>query len=259
MPSEIVPQSFTSEDFGTISVFTDNNGEQWFVAKEVCDVLGIDTNHVKESLDEDEVSNLRITEVGPKQGGRAPLVITEAGFYKLVMKSRKPNAKAFQRWVTHDVLPTIRKHGMYATPQTVQQMLSDPDTMIQTLEALKAERKRADALMEDNQRMLPKAVIYDTMIEAGGTMSLTKAARYLSQYDRRLNRKRLVGLLRADGLLCKQDMSPTKKAIDRGYMVQMIANDHDGKPVPPYAHLTRKGLDWCRAHYCQEVSGDAVA
>lgn len=255
MPSEIVPQSFTNEDFGTINVITDNDGEQWFVAREITDVLDLDRTATRR-LDDDEKG---VRSMHTPGGDQEVSIITEAGFYRLVMASKKPNAKAFQRWVTHDVLPTIRKHGMYATPQTVQQMLSDPDTMIQTLEALKAERKRADALMEDNQRMLPKAVIYDTMIEAGGTMSLTKAARYLSQYDRRLNRKRLVGLLRADGLLCKQDMSPTKKAIDRGYMVQMIANDHDGKPVPPYAHLTRKGLDWCRAHYCQEVSGDAVA
>lgn len=242
-------QVFNNEDYGTIRALK-VDGEPWFVAKDICDALGIATNHLRESLDDDEVSNLPITEVGPEFGGRAPLIVSEAGLYSLVLRSRKPEAKAFKRWVTHEVLPSIRAHGMYATPQTVERMLNDPDTMIMTLQALKAERARADALMEDNARLLPKATAYDIAIEAEGTMSITEAARQLSQYDRTINRKRLYALLRADGLVCKQDNAPTKKAIQRGYMVQMMTTRADGKANAPYAHMTRKGLDWCMRSYC---------
>lgn len=183
-------------------------------------------------------------------GEQEVTIITEAGLYSLIMASKKPEAKRFKRWVTHDVLPSIRSHGMYATPQTVEQMLNDPDTMIATLKALKAERQRANALMEDNARLLPKATMYDVAIEAEGTMSVTETARYLAQYDKTINRKRLFALLRADRLICQQDNAPTKKAIQRGYMVQMLTTRPDGKANDPYARITRKGLDWCLRNYC---------
>ena len=241
-------QVFTNEDFGSVRVLAIDS-EPWFVAKDVCDALGIATNHLREEgrgLDDDEVANLPNWE----GKGAAPLIITEAGLYSLILRSRKPEAKRFKRWVTHDVLPTIRKHGMYATPQSIERMLADPDTMIATLKALKAERKRADALMEDNARLLPKATMYDVAIEAEGTMSVTETARYLAQYDKGITRKRLFALLRADGLVCKQGNAPTKKAIERGYMVQVMTTRPDGRANDPYARMTRKGMDWCVRAYC---------
>lgn len=244
-------QVFNNEDYGTIRALK-VDGEPWFVAKDICDALGIATNHLREMLDDDEVSNLPIAEVGPEFGGRAPLIVSEAGMYSLIMRSRKPEAKAFRRWVNHEVLPSIRAHGMYATPASIERMLADPDTMITTLKVLKAERDRANALMEDNARLLPRATAYDIAIEAEGTMSITEAARYLSQYDKTVNRKRLFALLRADGLICKQDNAPTKKAIERGYMVQMMTTRPDGKANDPYAHMTRKGLDYCMHTYCAQ-------
>ena len=241
-------QVFTNEDFGSVRALTIDSAP-WFVAKDVCDALGIRTDTVRSILDDDEVDETNHDTIGVA-GGRAPLIITEAGLYSLVLRSRKPEAKRFKRWVTHEVLPSIRNHGVYATPQTIERMLADPDTMITTLKALKAERQRADALMEDNARLLPKATMYDVAIEAEGTMTITQAARYLAQHDKSVNVKRLYALLRADGLICKQDNAPTKKAIERGYMVQMLTTRSDGKANPPYARMTRKGLDWCLNHYC---------
>lgn len=246
-------QVFNNEDYGTIRALK-VDGEPWFVAKDICDALGIRTNTVRTILDEDEVTeaNVDTIDIGPEFGGRAPLIVSEPGMYALIMRSRKPEAKAFRRWVNHEVLPSIRAHGVYATPATIERMLADPDTMITTLKVLKAERERANALMEDNARLLPRATAYDIAIEAEGTMSITEAARYLSQYDKTVNRKRLFALLRADGLICKQDNAPTKKAIERGYMVQMMTTRPDGKANDPYAHMTRKGLDYCMRTYCAQ-------
>lgn len=241
-------QVFNSEDFGSIRAIKIED-EPWFVAKDVCDALGL-SNHRSSTalLDDDERG---VHTVDTPSGEQDMAIITEAGLYSLILRSRKPEAKRFKRWVTHDVLPSIRSHGMYATPQTIERMLADPDTMITTLKVLKAERERANALMEDNARLLPKATMYDVAIEADGTMSVTEAARYLSQLDRNINRKRLFALLRADGLICKQDNAPTKRAISSGYMVQMMTTRSDGKANKPYAHITRKGLDWCINHYCK--------
>ena len=243
-------QVFNNEDYGTIRALK-VDGEPWFVAKDICDALGL--NNVGQaiaSLDDDEKSSITIDDGTPGNPNKA--IISEPGLYSLILRSRKPEAKAFRRWVTHEVLPSIRKHGMYATPASIERMLADPDTMITTLKVLKAERERANALMEDNARLLPKAIMYDVAIEAEGTMSITEAARQLSQYDKSINRKRLYALLRADGLICKQDNAPTKKAIERSYMVQMMTTRPDGKANDPYAHMTRKGLDYCMRTYCAQ-------
>lgn len=238
-------QVFTNEDFGSVRVLAIDN-EPWFVSRDVTDALGLDRTATRR-LDDDEKG---VRSMHTQGGEQEVSIITEAGLYSLIMASKKPEAKRFKRWVTHDVLPTIRKHGMYATPQSIERMLADPDTMIATLKALKAERKRADALMEDNARLLPKATMYDVAIEAEGTMSVTETARYLAQYDKGISRKRLFALLRADGLICKQGNAPTKKAIERGYMVQVMTTRADGRANAPYARMTRKGMDWCVRAYC---------
>jgi anti-repressor protein len=240
-------QVFNNEDFGEIRALTIDS-EPWFVAKDVCDALGLsNVTMALGRLDDDEFSSTEVTDTtGRKQQTK---IVTEAGLYNLIMASKKPEARAFKRWVTHDVLPSIRKHGMYATTQTVEDMLNDPDTMIATLKALKAERQRTQALMEDNARMLPKSVAYDSIIDTEGTMTITQAARYLAQMDKTITRTRLFAYLRADGIICKQGNAPTKRAIQQGLARQIMSERADGKANDPYARLTQKGLDWCVSHY----------
>lgn len=240
-------QVFTNEDFGSVRVLAIDN-EPWFVASDIAKALGYRmASDMTRRLDEDEKGTRSMR---TPSGEQDMTIITESGLYNAILGSKVPDAKRFKRWVTHDVLPTIRKHGMYATPQSIERMLADPDTMIATLKALKAERNRADALMEDNARLLPKATMYDVAIEAEGTMSVTETARYLAQYDKTINRTRLFALLRADGLVCKQGNAPTKKAIERGYMVQVMTTRADGRANDPYARMTRKGMDYCMRTYC---------
>ena len=244
-------QVFDSTEFGEIRVLTDNSGDAWFVAKDVCDALGINNSRqALTRLDDDEKGVISNDTLG---GSQQMATVSEAGLYALVLSSKKPEAKAFKRWVTHDVLPSIRKHGMYATPSSIEKMLRDPDTMIETLKALKAERMRSQALLEDNARLLPKATAYDIQIEASGTMSITEAARYLHQLDKTVTRTRLFALLRADRLICQQGNAPTKKGIERGYFVQMLTVRPDGKANDPYARMTRKGYDYCVTHYLREA------
>ena len=254
MTKEIVPQVFSHEDFGEIRAVKDESGEPWFVAKDVCDALGIATNHLREEgrgLDDDEVATLPNWE----GKGAAPLIISEAGLYSLVLKSRKPEAKRFKRWVTHDVLPAIRRHGIYATPDMAEAALKDPDVLIAALTALKDERKRSEALMEDNARMLPKSTAYDAFMDADGTYTITQASRYLSQMcGTKMTVKRLYALLRADSLICKRDNAPTKLAISKGLAKQMMTTRADGTANEPYARLTQKGVDWCVTHYASSPS-----
>jgi len=257
-------QQFQNQDFGNLRTTIDENGNPLFCAKDIATALGY--KNTKDAIAKHcrgvAICYPIVDSLGREQSAR---FITEGDMYRLIASSKLESAVKFESWVFDDVLPSIRKHGMYATPTTIEKMLADPDTMIQTLTALKAERAKAaqleadkQALVDDNAHMLPKAVAYDSFIDGDGTYSLTSAARLLSQMDKTINRKRLTALLRADEMLCKASRCPTKKAIDRGYAKQMIAKKANGEAADPYAHLTQKGLDWCIRNYVSMPTNKSV-
>ena len=110
----------------------------WWVLKDVCEVLDLTSPHkVAERLDDDEKGRSLIPTLG---GSQELTVVSESGLYNVILRSDKPEAKKFKRWVTHDVLPTIRKHGAYVTPAKLEELMNDPDAWITMLTALKDER-----------------------------------------------------------------------------------------------------------------------
>ncbi|OGR37106.1 MAG: hypothetical protein A2051_06820 [Desulfovibrionales bacterium GWA2_65_9] len=130
---------FEHSEFGNLRV-VERDGETWFVAKDVCRAL--DLGNVTEALrglDADERGSVFLNTPGGRQ---EMTTISEAGLYSLVLRSHKPEAKPFRRWVTHDILPSIAKHGAYMTPETIEDILSSPDTIIRLATDLKAEREQ---------------------------------------------------------------------------------------------------------------------
>ena len=124
-------------------------GEGWFVAADVCTILGIvNVSDAIKKLDDDEKMTLALTEShsGSRGGAQSINLINEPGLYSLILTSRKPEAKKFKRWVTHDVLPSIRKTGLYA----VDEVLNNPDMLISALEALKKEREARSRVELEN-------------------------------------------------------------------------------------------------------------
>ncbi|SCQ72891.1 BRO family protein [Propionibacterium freudenreichii] len=149
----VIPFSYDDHPVRVI----ERDGEPWFVASDVCRVLSIRTDSIRSILEADEVGTTNPNTIGVAPGGRDPLVISEAGLYSLVLRSRKAQAVPFRRWVTHEVIPSIRKRGMYATPDAVEAMLADPDVMIRTLTELKAQRAKVAQLQ-------PKADYVDAFV-----------------------------------------------------------------------------------------------
>ena len=243
-------QKFTNDEFGTIRV-ADNNGEPWFVAKDVCDALGIATNHVKDGLDSDEVRNLPITEIGPKKGGKAPLIVSEPGFYKLVMKSRKPEAKAFQRWVTHEVLPSIRKQGGYMTAradETPEQIMA---------RALMLAKDTMDRQQREIAELRPKALFADAVAASDGTCLIGELAKMMRQNGVHVGQNRLFEWLRRDGFLGKTGSNynvPTQMAMERGlFRIKETAVTHsDGHvTVNRTPKATGRGQRYFIDRYCK--------
>lgn len=109
MSNQIQPFDFNGIQ---VRVLTDEHGNPWFLGADVCAILGTATNHIREYLDADEITNIRTTDIA-QNGGKAPVFVSESGLYSLVLRSRKPEAREFKRWVTHEVLPQIRKTGGY--------------------------------------------------------------------------------------------------------------------------------------------------
>lgn len=212
MTNEITTLQFNSDQFGQLRAIQDESGEPWFVAKDVCDALGIATNHLREDgrgLDEDEVLSLPNWE----GKGSAPLIVSEPGFYKLVLKSRKPEAKAFQRWVTHEVLPSIRKKGGYiaaTADETPEQIMARAVLLAQDTIA------RQKAQIEE---LKPKALFADAVAASDGTCLVGELAKMMRQNGVQIGQNRLFELLRQDGYLGKTGNNknvPTQRAMEMG-------------------------------------------
>jgi anti-repressor protein len=203
----------------TVRVITDEHNETWFIAKDICDVLGIDTNHAREGLDDDEITNLRNTEVWNRPG-RAPLIVSEAGFYRLVLRSRKPVAKEFQRWVTHEVLPSIRKHGGYMAGQegmSPEQMLA---ASMRWLESRIAEQQGQIASQQAQlDAQAPKVLFADAVSTSKRCILVGELAKILRQNGVDMGEKRLFAWLREHGYLMQRNgvrNFPTQRSMDLG-------------------------------------------
>ena len=165
---------FENEAFGKVRTLN-LNGEPWFVAVDVCSVLDLSNPTIAVSrLDEDERAKLNLG----RQGDAT--IVNEPGLYTLVLGSRKPEAKAFKRWITHEVLPNIRKHGVYITDEKLKLFAEHPellDALMRSLYTAHAENLRHRA---ERQTLLPKADYYDAFMDADGCTNLRTTAKELN-------------------------------------------------------------------------------
>ena len=209
------------------------DGEPWFVAKDVCDVLGIQ-NHkdVTKMLDNDEKMGVEI----PDPHGRVQQtrVISESGLYALIFRSNKPEAKQFSRWVRREVLPSIRKSGMYLTDKTAEEF-NKLTARCSALELQVAEMKQA--LTE----RYSFSVLGETVLAQQGAITVKEAAGFLAQHGTPIGQNRLFKYCRDIHLLCSrkgnQWNKPTQKAIDAGLFNLEIAGGFRAAAL-----VTPKGL-----------------
>lgn len=171
-------QIFNSPKFGEIRVIVREN-EPWFVASDACRILEIaNPTDALKRLDDDERARFNLGRQGEAN------IVNEPGLYSLVLGSRKPEAKEFKRWLTHEVLPAIRKHGMYATDTVIEQVLQNPDFGIKLLIELKEERdkrKELELLNDQKEQIIhelqPKASYYDLILQSKSVLSISKIAK----------------------------------------------------------------------------------
>lgn len=147
--------NFSGSDVRTLLI----DEKPWFVASDVTKILGLSNTTVALSrLDDDERSKFNLGRQGETN------VVNEFGLYELILASRKPSAKKFKRWVTHEVLPAIRKHGAYMTDEKIEEVLYNPDTLIKLATQLKDEREGRLIAEQQVAELKPKASYYDTIL-----------------------------------------------------------------------------------------------
>lgn len=177
-------QIFENPEFGQIRAVLNENGEPLFVAADVCRALDIANNRdAMGRLDDDEKGVVSTDTPG---GVQQMACVTEAGLYSLVLGSRKQEAKRFKRWVTHEVIPSIRKHGAYMTPQTLEQALLSPDFLLQLAQRLKEEQEERLAAERDRDHLAmeltiqqPKVDYFDALVDRNLLLSLRETAKLL--------------------------------------------------------------------------------
>ncbi|HDE8874926.1 TPA: phage antirepressor KilAC domain-containing protein [Staphylococcus aureus] len=166
-------QTFNFEELPVRTLTVD--GEPYFVGNDVAQILGYEDYRgaINKKVDTEDKLRSQIDHAGQK---RSVTLINESGLYSLIFSSKLESAKRFKRWVTSDVLPAIRKHGIYATDNVIEQTLKDPDYIITVLTEYKKEKEQNLLLQQEIGELKPKADYVDEILKSTGTLATTQIA-----------------------------------------------------------------------------------
>lgn len=232
-------QTFENEEFGKIRAI-EINGEPWFVGKDVAIALGYKDSWdaIKKHVDKEDKQNLQNTGF---ESPRGLIVVNESGFYALVLSSKLKTARDFKRWVTREVLPSIRKGGYYFKPDSY--MIADP---VERAKRWIEEENFRLQLLAENQEMKPKADFYDAVANCDNLTSMGTVAKML---NKGLGRNKLFRFLRQKKVLMGWNL-PYQKYVDRGYFKVIESAEipsEDGHVELIFTtYVTQKGIDFIR-------------
>ena len=235
---------FENEKFGSVRV-VERYGEPWFVANDVLRVLEVsNSKDALRGLDDDEKSGVDI--IDPHGREQTTNCVSEAGLYSIILRSRKPEAKTFKRWITHDVIPSIRKHGVYATEEVLDKMIDSPEFGIKLLTSLIEEREKLKALenvveVQGNQleEQKPLVEFANRVSNTDRLISVGEMAKLLKDKGFNVGRNKFFEYLRNNNILMGNNV-PYQRYIDAGYFqVRETSNRNGGVFLTTY--VTGKG------------------
>lgn len=206
-------QIFTNDQFGDVRIAMNESNEPLFCLADVCKAMGItNVGNVRSRLDNDDV---RLMDTVDSLGRKQELIfVTESGLYDTILRSDSEKAKPFRKWVTSNVLPTIRKHGAYMTNDTLEKALTSPDFLIQLATNLKDEQSKRIAAENEVTKLKPKAQLMDKVLDTGEKIDIGQVAKILGLP---FGRNTLFKKLREAGIFFKNRNEPKQEYITRGY------------------------------------------
>lgn len=239
-------KTFSNSEFGNIRVVTDDENEPWFVAKDVCDALELSNVTVAlQRLDDDERAKFNLGRQGDTN------VVNEAGLYTLILGSKKKEAHAFKRWVTHEVLPAIRRNGGYMVAGENE---TPEQTMARAVLIAQSTIDRKDARIAELE---PKAMFADAVAASDGTCLVGELAKMMTQAGFKVGQNRLFAILRDDGYLGKSGSNknvPLQRYVEQGlFRIKETAITHaDGHvSINRTTKVTGKGQRYFIDRYCK--------
>lgn len=236
--------NFEQNEVRTILV----NNEPFFVGKDIAETLGY-SNTAKAIRDHVDIEDRRSERiVHPSGGTQDSVVINESGLYSLILKSKLPNARKFKRWVTNEVLPSIRKHGAYMTDDALAKALTSPEFGIRLLTELKNERDQKEQAQQQLKAQEPQVVFAKSVEVSQNSVAVKVLATILKQNGVKIGQNRMFQWLREHKYLSSRSGKswnmPTQKSMDKG-LFELKANTYfhnNGVPETNYTPLvTGKG------------------
>ncbi len=245
---------FSNAEFGTIrTVLID--GEPWFVGKDVAEALGYAKarNAIEIHVDAEDKAPALI-QGGCSTGAQTTIIINESGLYSLILSSYLPSAKKFKRWITAEVIPSIRKHGVYMTDNLLDAVIDNPEVMIGVVERLKAERQieqdKLIALENELIEAMPKAVYYDTFVDPGYALCFRDTAKELG-----FSQKEFIDLLIEHKFIyrnSRHELRPMSGPFNHGLFILRdytnIKNRHRGT----YTLVTTRGKKYLHEYFVRK-------
>lgn len=244
-------QTFDFDGSGIRALTIDE--EPYFVGKDVAQVLGYSNprDAIAKHVDAEDKGVAKCDTLGGQQN---QTVINESGLYSLILGSKLPEAKRFKRWVTSEVLPSLRRNGMYA----MDELLDNPDLAINALQKLKEEREARRQLELQNEQMKPKALFAEAVETSSTSILIGDMAKLLRQNGVEVGQRRLFDWLRTNGWLMKTGESrnmPTQKAMEKGYFEireRTISNPDGSVRITKTTKVTGKGQVWLTNEFMGE-------
>ncbi|MCR6795710.1 phage antirepressor [Bacillus paranthracis] len=248
-------QVFNNEELGQVRTVV--KGEDvWFVAKDVCEVLEIkNTTQAMQKLDPEERTMFNIGRQGEIN------IINESGLYSLIMTSRKPQAKAFKKWVTSEVLPSIRKHGAYMTDQVLEQAITNPEFAIGILTKLKEEKEKLAAAQKQIIQQQPLVTFAEACMQSEQTLKVSEVAKLATKQGVKIGQRQLFAKLREWELMFKRSTEPTQPAVEKGYfeIAQGVKQKSNGEAFTwTTTYVTPKGQAYIIDRLKKEQEQEAV-
>ncbi|PEW74046.1 phage antirepressor Ant [Bacillus thuringiensis] len=251
-------QVFNNEEFGQVRTVVQGE-EVWFIAKDVCDVLEIrNSRQAMARLDEDEKAGVTINDGSQN---RTLSSVNESGLYSLILTSRKPQAKAFKKWVTSEVLPSIRKHGAYMTDQVLEQAVTNPDFAIGLLTKLKEEKEKLAAAQQQIVQQQPLVVFAEACMQSNESLKVSEVAKMAAKHNVKIGQRQLFAKLREWNLMFKRSTEPTQLGVEKEYfeIAQGVKQKPSGDPFTwTTTYVTPKGQAYIIDRLKKEKEQEAV-
>lgn len=235
------------------------DGEPWFVLKDVCSLLGLRSPDVRQRLSNDVVRTHTVRDSLGRSNQAS--IINEDGLYDVILESRKPEARAFRKWITSDVVPSIRKHGAYMTPETIEKTLNDPDFIIGLATRLKQANEEKNKLQAKIEADKPKVLFAESLQISKDSVLVADLAKVIKQNGYDIGEKRLFRWLRENGYLIKSGSEynmPTQRSMNMK-LFEIKITTRQGSDGTPRIQRTPKVTGKGQVYFINKFLGSGVS